>query len=78
MAQFPVEHDDGVADVAQFVIGQTPLQFVVEFLALFGFDGELAQIANVAADAVGDVVKHDAQQQRQGTGKVDVGVVGLQ
>ena len=29
MTQFPIEHDDGVTDVAQLVVGQASLQFVV-------------------------------------------------
>ena len=30
MPQLPVEHDDGVADVAQLVIGQVPLQLMIQ------------------------------------------------
>ena len=61
MAQLPVEHDDGVADVTQLIVRQAALQLVVEFLALLSLHGKLAQMADVAADAVGDVVEHDAQ-----------------
>ena len=78
MAQFPIKHDDGVADVAQLVIRQMPLQFVVEFFALLRLDGKLTQISNVTADAMGDVVKYNSQQQGHCTGKVYVGVVCLE
>ncbi len=53
MTELPIEHDDGVADVTQLVIGQTSLQFVVERLALFSLHSKLAQIADVTADAMG-------------------------
>ena len=77
MTQFPVEHDDGMADVAQFIIGHSPLKFVIQFFAPFSFDGKFTEIANMAADAMGDVVECHAKQQCQYNGKVDVGVVGL-
>ena len=50
---------------------------MVQLLTLFGLDGKLTQIADVAADAVGDVVEHDAQEQCQTGGIIDIGVVSL-
>ena len=51
MPQLPVEHDDGVADVAQLVVGQMPLQFVIQRFAILRLDGNLAQITYMSADA---------------------------
>ena len=34
VAQLPVEHDDGMADVAQLVVGQALLQLVLQLLGL--------------------------------------------
>ena len=78
MTKLPVEHNNGVTDVTQLIVGQTSLQFVVKFFALFGLDGKLAQIADMAADTTGTQVEDDAKQQGKGNGKVNVGVIGLQ
>ena len=58
MSQLPVEHDDGVADVTQLVVGKMPFQFVVQRFAILSLDGKLAQIAYMSADAACADVKH--------------------
>ena len=76
VAEFPIELDDGVADVAQLVVRQSALQFVIQLVALFCLVRKLTKIADVAANAVGVEKEHHAEKQRQDDGEIDEGVVG--
>ena len=40
-----------MADVTQFIIGQMPFQFMIQWFAILGIDGKLAQIAYMSTDA---------------------------
>ena len=75
VSQLPVEHDYGVADVAQFVVGTVAFHLIVERFALLGLDCKLAQIADMPADAACADIEHASQEQGQSYGEVNIGVV---
>ena len=78
MSQFPVEQNDGMADVTQFIVRQPPLQFVVKFLALLCLYGKLAQVAYMPTDSLCVEIQNQSEQQREEYGEKDVRIVRLQ
>ena len=78
MPQFPIELDDGMADVTQFIVRQPPLQFVVKFLALLCLYGKLAQVAYMPTDSLCVEIQNQSEQQREEYGEKDVRIVRLQ
>ena len=77
MSQFPVEQNDGMADVPQFIIRQLSFQFVVEIFAFFRFDCKLSQIFDMATYAPRTKIEHATQQECDADGKIDVCIVSL-
>ena len=78
VTQFPEQRDDGVRDVAQFIVRQTAFEFVVELLPSFSFHCKLTQIPDGATDASGAEIEHKAKQKGEDNGEIEIGVIDLE